>query len=205
MRWIEEDDEDHDGLARHTLDVGAGESLETALAAYWIRILNDALAARSDYNSLSFDILDRQIPGDELGRLLAVFRSAPRHPAKHLGTYALRGEVFDLIQPRSESNAQFNRREIRWFLEVYGKLKAAALTAENRPLFEKFAAARPIAIDAATSYGWFDLRIGQDAFGPLPEEDVALLSGGDAKPNPVRDLTAGVVDLNFPSGKFEIE
>jgi hypothetical protein len=43
-------------------------------------------------------------------------------------------------------------------------------------LLDRIDGIRPLTVDAAASYGWFDLQIGQESFGPLPAEDQAMLA-----------------------------
>ena len=207
MRWIDEPDEDDASRRSHVLELEPGDPLGAAFAALWTRMLADPALAASDHRSLSFDIADRQTKEDEPGYLRAVFRAAPRRQAKGLGKYYVRGDAFDLLQPRGESNNAFNRRQIRRFLEQYQLLKDAAVSGPVRPLFGAFIALRPCEIEASTAYGDFKLRIGEPDFGPMPEEDQALLQGNDPPPaNPLKDLMGGVVE-DLPTGQslFSIE
>jgi len=200
MRWIDETDEDDASRRNHVLELASGDSLGPAFAALWTRMLSDPALAASDHRSLSFDIVDRQTEADEPGHLRAVFRAAPRRLAKGLVKYYVRGDAFDLLQPRGESNDAFNRRQIRRFLEHYQLLKDAAVSGPVRPLFDAFVALRPCEIEASTAYGEFELRIGKPGFGPMPEEDQALLAGNDPPPaNPLKALMGGVVE-DVPSG-----
>ena len=43
-------------------------------------------------------------------------------------------------------------------------------------MFDRIGGIRPLTVDAAAGYGWFDLQIGQESFGPLPAEDQAMLA-----------------------------
>src|SRR5436190_1793640 len=101
MRWIDEPDEDDEDALNHVLVLDAGEPLDEAFVALWQRMLSDPALPKSDQRSLSFDIADRQTEDDEQGYLRAVFRAAPRRQAKGLVKYFVRGDAFDLLQPRS--------------------------------------------------------------------------------------------------------
>jgi hypothetical protein len=206
MRWIDEPDEDDESHGNHVLELHPGDPLGAAFVALWTRMLTDPALKTSDHRSLSFDIADRQTKDDEPGYLRAVFRADPRRQAKGMVKYYVRGDAFDLLQPRGESNDAFNRRQIRRFLEEYQLLKDAAVSGPVRPLFDAFLALRPCEIEASTAYGDFELRIGKPDFGPLPEEDQAMLEGNDPPPaNPLKDLMGGVVE-DPPRGlSFSIE
>jgi hypothetical protein len=76
--------------------------------------------------------------------------------------------------------------------DQYQALKDAVRVAEVQPLFERMNAIRPLRVDAAAAFNWFDLQIGHDSFGSLASVDQALLAG--TAPNPadvLRDLLPG--------------
>ncbi|HEY2444812.1 MAG TPA: hypothetical protein VGI20_03640 [Rhizomicrobium sp.] len=198
MNWMDEAAAKDQSLVHRALMLEVQDSLLLAYTDFWKRILTDgcATAESSDWASLSFDILDRQVEGDEQGYMHAMFRNGVKKPARGLGQYFVRGVAFDCIQPRGEDNNTFNKRQIRWLLKHYGVLKEAAKSAEMLPLFERFGRSRGCPITAATSYGWFDLQLGRDSFGPLPSEDEAMLAGNDPPPvSPLKDLLGGIMEF----------
>jgi hypothetical protein len=180
-----------------TLILEREEPLLPAYGALWKRALSDALAApASGWVSLALEIQDRQTEDDDPGTMSIVFFDGSNNRCRNIGPYSARGDAFDLLQGEREDNQTFNRREIRWFLEHYALMKQAAQTAEVQLLFRQIARIRPLPIVAATAHGWFDPKIGEPAFGPLPSEDQALLAGLDVGPiNPLADLMAGVVEV----------
>ena len=181
MRWISEPDENDRNLVHQALVLEPDEPLAPAFIAYWNRILSDgsAHAATSDWMSLAIDICERQCEQDSQGWMHAAFLNAQRRACAGVGHYFLRSDAFTLLQGEGEDNDAFNRRQICWLLELYQALKDAAQSAEVQPLWGRIDAIRPLPIGAATANGWFDLQIGRDSFGPLPDEDQAMLAGDD--------------------------
>jgi hypothetical protein len=199
MRWTDEPDQKDKSLLHHALMLDHSDPLLPAYVEYWKRILSDGCrdASGSDWMSLSIDIYDRQVEGDELGYMHAMFRNVQKKSARGFGHFFLRGDAFDCIHPDGEDNEDLNRTEIRWLLQQYSVLKEAAVTTEVRLLLERIIAIRPLPITAATSYGWFDLQLGQDTFGPLPSEDEAMLAGNDRPPvNPLEDLEGEIMAVH---------
>jgi hypothetical protein len=75
-------------------------------------------------------------------------------------------------------------------------LKESARRADVLPLGERLTDIRACPVSAATSYGWFDLQLGKDSFGPLPSEDQAMLADRDPLPvNPLKDLMGGIMEF----------
>jgi hypothetical protein len=89
--------------------------------------------------------------------------------------YFLRSDALTCLDVRGEDRMAARRRQLRFALEHYGLLKQAVVAPQVRPLLERIAGIRPLTVDAAAGYGWFDLQIGQESFGPLPAEDQAML------------------------------
>lgn len=199
MRWTDEPNRKDKSLLHHALMLEPGDPLLPAYVEYWKRILSDGCggASGSDWMSLSIDIYDRQVEGDEPGYMHAMFRNEQKKSARGFGHFFVRGDVFDCIQPDGENNKDLNRREIRWLLQQYSVLKEAAVTTEVRLLLKRIIAIRPLPIAAATSYGWFDLQLGQDSFGPLPSEDEATLAGNDPPPvDPLEDVMGEIMEVH---------
>jgi hypothetical protein len=192
MRWTTE--QDRTG-PRHVLALEPDEQLAPAFVELWKRILCDGLAASAevDWRSLSLDIEHREVTGDSQGSLHAVFRDGGRRHCQSVGHYYVRGDAFDLYQGGGEDNKAFNKRQIHWLLQHYGALKQAAASAEVVAAWQCIAQIRPLYVDAATAFGWFDLQIGEDSFGPLPGEDQDMLAGLDPRPgDTLAHLTAGL-------------
>jgi len=187
MRWTTED------RYQHVLVLEADELLLPAFIAFWKRILSDGIANAPQWQSLSVDIQDRQVVGDTQGCLHAAFLNAQRRHCESIGHYAVRSDAFDLYQGPDEDNDDFNKRELPWFLQHYTTLKQAAMSPDVLALLQEINRIRPLRVDAGTAFGWFDLQLGQDSFGPLPEEDQAMLAGLDPVPAPpLANLTAGM-------------
>jgi hypothetical protein len=216
--WTPEPDEKDPTLIHQALVLQPDAPLEPALIEFWKRILSDgcANAASSGWRSLSIEICERQTEQDSQGYMHATFRDGQRKPCKGAGHYFLRSDAFTCLQGRGEDHKASSRKQSRWFLEQYTMLKAAARSPEVVPLFEKINGIRPMRVDAATGYGWFDLRAGEDSFGRLPAEDQAHLEHRDAAPGELlldliggsdqmqalQELTAALVAYTPPS--FEI-
>ncbi len=194
MEWIDETDEGDQKAVNHALVLQANEPLAPAFIAYWQRILSDgcAIAATSDWRSLSVEVQSRQTPQDDQGLMRAAFHNAQHKACAGLGKYLLRSDAFDCLDgPNEDVKASF-RRQMRWLLDHYQALKDAVHAAEVLPLFELINAIRPLHVDASGVFGWFDLQIGQDSFGRFAGDDQALLAG--TEPNPadrLRDLLPG--------------
>src|SRR5262245_61902377 len=194
MKWTSEVDEDDPELMLQALVLEPGEPLAPAYTEYWKRILSDgcANAATWAWQSLSIQICEQQSDADSQGWMEARFDNAQRRECTGASRYFLRSDVFTCFHHKDEDNKTFNKKQIRWLLEQYRELKAAARSAEIQRLLQQINAIRPLSIDAATSYGWFDLQVGQDSFGRLPDEDQAMLAGNDPVPgNPLLDLIGG--------------
>ncbi len=192
MRWTTEQDK---GELHHVLVLEPDEPLALAFVELWKRILCDGLAAAAevDWRSLGFDIWSREVPGDSQGSLHAVFCDGRKRRCESIGHYYVRGDSFDLHQDRHEDNKAFSRRQLHWLLGHYGLLKQAVTSAEVLPAWQCIAQIRPLHVEAATAFGWFDLQIGQNSFGPLPGEDQDMLAGLDPRPaDPLAHLTAGL-------------
>lgn len=191
MRWTTQ----ADNVRNQVLVLEPQEPLLAACVEFWKRILADGIAnaARVDWRSLNFDIVNRQVPDDSVGCLHAAFCNGRKRECDEMGQYYIRGEVFDLIQPKGESNNAFDKRQIVRLLEHYTVLKEAAGDAEVQRLLRDINAIRELFINASTAYGWFDPQIGEDSFGELPSEDMEMLTGLDPTPaHPLAHLTAGL-------------
>jgi len=197
MEWIDEPDENDQNLVNRALVLQPNEPLAPALIAYWKRILSDgcAIAAPSRWASLSIDIESRRSEEDDQGFMRAGFRNAQHRRCEGVGDYILRGDAFTCLESPDEDAKTSLRKQQRWLLEQYQALKDAARAAEVRPLFERINAIRPLRVDAAAAFNWFDLQIGQDSFGRLASDDQALLAGEAANPaDLLRDLLPGGPD-----------
>jgi len=197
MEWIDEPDENDRNLVNRALVLQPNEPLAPAFIAYWKRILSDgcAIAASSRWASLSIDIVARQSEADEQGFMRAGFRNAQHKRCEGVGDYILRGDAFTCLESPGEDTKTSLRKQQRWLLEQYQALKDAARAAEVRPLFQRINAIRPLRVDAAAAFNWFDLQIGQDSFGRLASDDQALLAGKDANPaDRLLDLLPGGSD-----------
>jgi hypothetical protein len=187
MRWITEDQ------YQHVLVLESDEPLLPAFIAFWKRILSDGISNATQWQSLSVDIQDRQVVGDTQGCMHAVFLNAQLRPCESIGHYAVRSDAFDLYQGADENNDDFNKRELPWFLQHYAVLKQAAMSTDVLALMQEINRIRPLRVDASTAFGWFDLQIGVDSFGTLPEEDQAMLAGLEpVQAPPLADLTEGM-------------
>jgi hypothetical protein len=195
MKWIDETSKHDASQVRHVLVLQEDEPLPAAYAEFWKRILTDArtFVAEKHSMSLNFDIVDKQSEDDGTGHLQAVFRDGQQNECKGVGCYRVRGEAFTCLELPDEEGQDFDEKEIRFFLEHYKLLKEAARNSEVQTLFD---VVKPLRIQAATCNGWFDLRMGEDAFGRLPSEDQALLAGQEPAPaNPLKNLMGGIIDV----------
>jgi hypothetical protein len=194
MEWINEPDDKDRNLMHRALVLQPDEPLGPAFIAYWKRILSDgcANAATTGWRSLGIDVYGRQSAKDSQGYMHAVFHNVQNRACAGVGHYFARGDAFTCMQEHGEDNKTFDRKQIRWILAQYQALKDVAHSAEVQPLFRQINAIRPLPINVATSYGWFDLQVGQNAFGTLPSEDQALLAGEEpVRTDPLLALLPG--------------
>jgi hypothetical protein len=194
MQWISERDAADGTLMHQALVLQAGDPIGPAYIEFWKRILSDgcAHAATSGWQSLGIEICERQSEADEQGYMQAAFRDGRRKPCDGVSQYVLRSDAFTCLDVRGEDRMAARRRQLLFFLEHYTLLKQAARSPELRPLRERIDGIRPLTVDAAAGYGWFDLQIGQGSFGPLPAEDQATLAHHTASPAEVLlDLAGG--------------
>jgi hypothetical protein len=194
MEWINEPDDTDRNLVHRALVLQPDEPPGPAFIAFWQRILSDgcANAATSGWRSLSIDVCGRQSEQDGQGWMHAGFRNTQRRACAGVGDYFVRSDAFTCMQGPDEGNKAFDQKQIRWMLAQYEALKDAAHSAQVQPLFRQINAIRSLPIDAATSYGWFDLQVGQNSFGSLPSEDQALLAGEESRPtDPLLALLPG--------------
>jgi len=193
MQWISERDENDATLMHHALALEANSPIEPAYVEFWKRILTDgcAHAASSGWQSLSVEICERQSEADDQGFMHAKFRNGDGKPCDGVAEYLLRSDAFTCLEVAGEERMAERRRQLVFFLDQYTLLKEAATTPEVRPLLEQIGAIRPLTVEAAAGYGWFDLQIGQATFGPLPAEDRATLEGRQASPGEVLLELAG--------------
>jgi hypothetical protein len=208
MQWISERD-------TAALVLQADDPIGPAYVEFWKRILSDgcAHAAASGWQSLGIEICERQSEADEQGCMQAGFRDGRRKPCKGVDRYALRSDAFTCLDVRGEDRMAARQRQLLLFLEHYTLLKQAAGSPEVRALRERIDGLRPLTVDAAAGYGWFDLQIGQESFGPLPAEDQATLAhraaspaevlldlaGGEERMEILQELTAALVAYTPPS------
>jgi hypothetical protein len=218
MQWISERDAADAALMHHVLVLQADSPIETAYIEFWKRVLSDgcAHAASSGWQSLGIEICERQREADKQGYMHAKFRDAQHKPCKGVGQYFLRGDVFTSLAVPGEDGMAERRRQLHFFLEQYTLLKQGAVSPDVQPLLDRISRIRPLVVRAAAGFGWFDLQIGKDSFGPLPAEDQATLEGRSASPAEVmmelaggsewmailRELTAALVAYTPPS--FEV-
>jgi hypothetical protein len=216
MRWIEESDKNDQNLVHQALVLEPDEPLGPAFVAFWKRILSDgcANAAGSGWRSLSIEIEERRSEEDDQGFMHAAFRDAQRKECKGSAHYFLRSDAFACLESGDEDHKTFARKESRWLLEQYKALKEAVRSPDVQPLFQEISSIRPLLIDAATGYGWFDLQVGQDSFGRLPAEDQAmsedreptphellmnLVPGGDDSMTALKELGAALIAYTPPN------
>jgi hypothetical protein len=185
MRWIDEPDKEDPRLMHQALLLEPNEPLGPAFIAFWKRILSDgfANAATSDWRSLSIEIRERQLVGGNQGCMRAAFRNAQRKPCAGTGDYVLRSDAFTCLEDPNDERKTAATKQCRWFLEQYRALKEATRAPELRPLFQQISGIRPLLVNAATGYGWFDLQVDQDSFGRLPAEDRAMLEEREPAPH----------------------
>jgi hypothetical protein len=215
MQWISERDATDATLAHHSLVLQADDPIGPAYVEFWRRILSDgcAHAANSGWQSLSIEICERQSEADDQGFMHAKFRDGEGEPCEGVAEYFLRSDAFTCLEVPGEDRIAERRRQLLFFLEQYTLLKEAATTPEVRPLLERIGTMRPLTVEAAAGYGWFDLQIGQETFGPLPAEDRATLearhaspaevllelAGGDERMALLRELTDALVAYTPPT------
>ena len=132
---------------------------------------------------------------------------------RELAEYFLRSEAFTCLEVAGDDRMAERRRQLVFFLDHYTLLKEAAASPGVRPLLERIAAIRPLIVEAAAGYGWFDLQIGKATFGPLPADDRATLqgrqgssaevllelAGGDERMALLRELTDALVACTPPT------
>jgi hypothetical protein len=194
MQWISERDATDASLTHYALLLQPDDPIAPAYVEFWNRILTDgrARAATSGAQSLSIEICERQSAADDQGYMHAKFRDAQSKPCKGASQYFLRSDAFTCLNVPGEDRMAERRRQLEFFLAQYMLLKQAAASSELRPLLERINAIRPLTVDAAAGYGWFDLQIGHPSFGPLPAEDQATLQDREASPAEVlADLAGG--------------
>src|SRR5262249_8302160 len=184
MEWIDEPDENDRNLVNRALVLQPNEPLAPAFIAYWQRILSDgcAIAAPSRWASLSVDIQVRQTEADDQGFMRAGFRNAQHRRCEGVGHYILRSDAFTCLESPDDDVKTSLRKQQLWLLKQYQALKDAVRAADVQPLFERINAIRPLRVDAAAAFNWFDLQIGEDSFGRLASDDQALLAGKEANP-----------------------
>jgi hypothetical protein len=184
MQWISERDPADPMLAHYALALDARDPIEPAYVEFWKRILADgcAHAARSGWQSLSVEICERQSEVDDQGFMHAKFRNAQGEPCGDVAEYFLRSDAFTCLEIPGEDRMAERQRQLLFFLEQYRVFKQAAASPGLKPLFKRIGAIRPLTVEAAAGYGWFDLQIGQELFGPLPAEDWATLEDREASP-----------------------
>ena len=178
MQWISECDARNGTLMHHVLVLSPDRPIEPAYTEFWKRMLSDGCthAEASGWTSLGVEIYERQSDTDRQGGFMHVkFRDGQRKPCRGISQYFLRSDAFTCLDVRGEDRLAARRRQLRFCLEHYALLKQAMGSPEVRPLVNRLAGIRPLSVDAAASYGWFDLQIGQESFGPLPAEDQAML------------------------------
>jgi hypothetical protein len=177
MKWISECDARNGTLMHHVLVLPSGKPIEPAYAELWKRMLSDgcAHAETSGWTSLAIEIFERQSETDGHGFVHARFRDRHHKPCLGVSQYFLRTDALTCVEIRGEDRMAARRRQLRFWLEHYGLLKQATAAPALRPLLDRIGRARPLTVEAAAGYGWFDLQIGQESFGPLPAEDQAML------------------------------
>ena len=177
MQWISEGDARNGTLVHHILVLTSGRPIGPAYTEFWKRVLSDgcAHAASSGWTSLGVEIFERQSEMDGQGFMHVKFRDGQRKPCLGVSQYFLRSNAFTCPDVRGEDRLAARRRQLRFALEHYALLKQAVGSPEVRPLLDRIGGIRPLAVDGAAGYGWFDLQIGQDSFGPLPAKDQAML------------------------------
>ncbi len=177
MQWISECDARNGMLMHHVLVLSSAKPIEPAYGEFWTRVLTDgcAHADTSGWTSLAVEIFERQSVMGGQGFMHVKFRDGQRKPCRGVSQYFLRSDVFTCLDVRGEDRLTARRRQLRFLLEHYGLLKQATATPQVQPLLDRIGRIRPLTVDATAGYGWFDLQIGQESFGPLPAEDQAVL------------------------------
>jgi hypothetical protein len=218
MQWISECDTADATVLHQALVLAADDPIGPAYIELWKRILSDGCAqtASSGWQGLGIEICERQREVDKQGYMHVKFRDGQQKPCKGVGQYFLRGDTFTCLMVPGEDGMAERRRQLSFLLDQYTLLKQAAVSPEVRPLLDRINSIRPLAVRAAAGFGWFDLQIGADSFGPLPAEDQATLEGRTASPAEVmmelaggsewmailRELTAALVA--YTPAKFEV-
>lgn len=198
MRWVEEPNKHNPKSPYQALVTEADEPLTLAFVEYWKRLLNDGIPLPpADRYSLAMEIVARKFRDDPSpGNLRASFHNSLKRQSDGVPIYRLHGNYFECVQGEKEDDRSFEGRHLVWLLDQYRTLKEAARDNSLVPLFEKVSSPRPMAIRAGTSNGWFELQLGQQEFGPLPENDRLLLAGKETVPDdPLQNLAGGVLDV----------
>ncbi|MGE3806988.1 MAG: hypothetical protein AB7K24_20180 [Gemmataceae bacterium] len=190
MNW--QSDTNEYGAAAHTLECSTAE-LPAAYVEFWRRILTDASARASelDWRTVALQLLPREYPDDETGKLEAFFWDAMnRHCEK--STYVLACDAF-VVLDEDEGDDEHNRDLIAHYLEHFERLRAAAAQEPIAALWQQANAIRPLKAKGAVVDGWVDLQIGAAEIGPLPAYDRQILAGQPATMQP------------DPGGLFDVE
>ena len=198
MRWIEEPNKHNLKSPFQALITEPGEPLAPAFVEYWKRILSDGIPLPpADRYSLAIEIVARKFKDDPSpGNVRASFHNSLKRQSEGVPVYRLRGDYFECVQGEKEDDPSFERRHLVWLLGHYRTLHEAARDSSLAPLFEKINSPRQVAIRAGTSNGWFELQLGQQEFGPLPENDRSLLAGKETVPDdPLQNLAGGVLNV----------
>ena len=177
MRWTSECDARNGTLMHHVLVLPSGKPIKPAYTELWKRMLSDGCehAATSGWTSLGVEIFERQAETDGHGFMHARFRDAQRKPCLGVSQYFLRSDALTCLNTRGEDRAAARQRQLRFWLEQYAALKQAAASPAVAPLLDRISRTHPLTMEAAAGYGWFDLQLGRDSFGPLPVQDQAML------------------------------
>jgi hypothetical protein len=112
----------------------------------------------------------------------AKFRDGQGEPCEGAAEYFLRSDALTCLEVAGEGRMAERRRQLLFFLDQYALLKQAVASPEARALLDRINGIRPLTVDAAAGYGWFDLQIGEESFGELPAEDQATLANREASP-----------------------
>ena len=198
MRWIEEPNKHNPKSPCQALITEHGEPLAPAYVEYWKRILSNGIPLPpADRYSLAMEIVARKFKDDPSpGNVRASFHNSLKRQTEGLPIYRLHGDYFECVQGEKEDDLSFEGRHLVWVLGQYRTLKEAARDSSLAPLFEKINSPRPMAIRVGTNNGWFELQLGQQEFGPLPENDRLLLAGQETVPDdPLQNLAGGVIDV----------
>jgi len=197
MYWTEKPNKTFPKWPYQMLVTESGGPIKPALVEYWKRILTDGFSLPpASRVALSMQILSDSIAAGNTGSVQASFQKSTKSQSEGIGIFIVTSDHFNFAQGENEDRAAFDRRELEWWLEQYKLVKEAIRDPQTWPLFEKMHASRAITVQAATANGWFELRPGQEGFGPLPANDQRLLAGKARTPDdPLKDLTSGVLDV----------